>query len=1455
WRRALKAAGVADDIAERVVRDIADSYVGWQENSFPGLLGNVAAGRIANRLDLGGTNCVIDAACASSLGALNLALLELASGRCDMALSGGLDTFNDIFMFMCFSKTPALSPTGDARPFDAACDGTILGEGLGILVLKRLDDARRDGDRVYAVLKAVGTSSDGKGNAVYAPSAAGQAKALRQAYALAGISPATVELIEAHGTGTKVGDATELAALNEVYREARPGGTWCALGSIKSQIGHTKAAAGAAGLIKAALALHRKVLPPTAKVTRPLDGVLPGASPFFVNTEARPWMRPAGHPRRAAVSSFGFGGSNFHCVLEEAGPAMPGIDWDGDVQIVAVSADSRGGLLRALDVWPERPAWEGLRVEAARSRARFDPGEACRLLLVVDRERTDPAALRAKARALVAEGAKPAPDDGIYLGIGQASGGLAMLFPGQGAQHVGMLRALACQFPMMHEALAEADAAAPGDNPRLSDLIYPHPAFSEGERARQEAALRATEVAQPALGAVSLGVLGILEHFGVRPDAVAGHSFGELSALCAAGRIDAKTLASLARLRGRLMADRAHPGDGGTMLAVMAPLDRVEAVVRGERLDAVVANKNAPRQAVLSGPAPEITRAARAFERLRVPTQPLEVSAAFHSRFVAGARGPFLEALRDVAFRPSRVPVFANTTAAPYPDDPDAARALLAGQLAAPVEFVAEVEAMYRSGLRTFLEVGPDARLTGLVAAILDGRPHAALAVDATRGRRGHVADLARALAHLAALGHPVRLPLWDEGVDHEAPVKKPTLTVKVCGANTPPRPKPTPTGSPTPSSKARPDEPAGPCGITGGDDIFAAPWSALTQPSPTRGEGLLSSASPGQEFLAEFEACAMNEEGVLSPSFNQEFPAGFEARATKGEGVLLASSHLVGEYQGGGARQGLASRHHESPPMSQPGTRRALEDGGRTTAPETSPSKSARPAAANQAATSSRFSSSPVAPTNGDIAEPHGLNGTHDDPPMSPTSTNGTAPSSSPTDRLRHPVPPVPAPTPRPILRSGDPAFLEQALRAAQENLIALQKISEQTSRLHRQFLDGQDKTQRAFQSLLEQQQRLVLLGASSTAALPQGLGSVAILDPRHEHRQPDPRPAVEGARAPMPSDPDSLPEGPRTESLLPVGSAVRTDSGDGNTRAHAQDGPHSGPYDRLSSTLKGQPAESLGQGDVLSSLRGWNPDSSSELADPGRASWATDCRPFGAQEHDPGLPFVDPRAVVVDAHLAKTEVGSAVRTDSVDEDSHAYAQEGPLCGPSEDLAPRSSLEWAPPTDPRAVQGILLEVVAEKTGYPVEMLEPDMQLDADLGIDSIKRVEILSALQERLPEAPMIQPEHLGTLRTLRQIAEFLGQGASGSPIAPADSPESSMSPPALTLAPGKVQEVLLEVEAEKTGYPEEMLEPGMQLDADLGIDSIKRVEILSALQERLPEAPAIQPEHLGTLRTLGQI
>ena len=228
WRRALRDSGLSAETTEAVVARIADAYVPWQENSFPGLLGNVVAGRISNRLDLGGTNCVVDAACGSSLGAVHLALLELWSHRSDMVVTGGVDTLNDIFMHMCFAKTSVLSPTGDARPFSQQADGTVLGEGVGMVILKRLADAERDGDRIYAVIRSLGASSDGKSQSIYAPRAEGQCRALQGAYDQAGIDTATVELVEAHGTGTRVGDRVEFQALCQVFGQSSPNGRRCA---------------------------------------------------------------------------------------------------------------------------------------------------------------------------------------------------------------------------------------------------------------------------------------------------------------------------------------------------------------------------------------------------------------------------------------------------------------------------------------------------------------------------------------------------------------------------------------------------------------------------------------------------------------------------------------------------------------------------------------------------------------------------------------------------------------------------------------------------------------------------------------------------------------------------------------------------------------------------------------------------------------------------------------------------------------------------------------------------------------------------------------------------------------------------------------------------------------------------------------------------------------------------
>jgi len=783
WRRAMRAAGVSEDVVQTVIGTMADAYVPWQENSFPGLLGNVVAGRIANRLNLRGTNCVVDAACASSLSAVHLALLELGSGRTDMVVSGGVDALNDIFMFMCFSKTQALSPTGDAKPFAKDADGTVIGEGVGMVVLKRLEDAERDGDRIYALIRGVGTSSDGRSQSIYAPRAAGQTEALRDAYAVSGIDPATVQLVEAHGTGTKVGDAVEFDALKTVYAAAKSDGPWCALGSVKSQIGHTKAAAGAAGLIKVALALHHQVLPATIKVSEPNPKLGIDASPFYLNTETRPWLSANSQPRRSSVSAFGFGGSNFHAVLEEYPGAAADAAWDGSTHIIALSADTVERLQDQLEQWrafiDEGPSPDALAYRALESRRLFSSGHARRLVLVSEVGR-DTARLVADAiAALATEHEQSWSVRNVFFGGSQHPGRVAFLFPGQGSQYVGMGRDLACLFPEARKAIAEANGDATEATGRVSDRIFPHPVFDEGARAAQQAALTRTDVAQPALGAVSLAMLRVLERFGVRPDCTAGHSYGELVALRAAGRIDDDGLRRLSELRGRLMAE--GTGDRGTMVAVQAPLDELDRMLADEGIGAVLANRNSPSQGALSGTRDAIDRAVRACTSRGWPTTPLQVAAAFHSPLMVDAGERFRRALDDITFAAAELPVYANCTAEPYAEDPETVRDTLARQLTSPVDFVTEVENLHAAGVRTFVEVGPRKILTGLVGAALGDRPHDVMALDAAGGRRSGITDLARVLARLSALGHAVDLSAWEPNCPEP---RRPKMVVPLLGTN-----------------------------------------------------------------------------------------------------------------------------------------------------------------------------------------------------------------------------------------------------------------------------------------------------------------------------------------------------------------------------------------------------------------------------------------------------------------------------------------------------------------------------------------------------------------------------------------------------------------------------------------------------------------------------------------------
>ncbi|MFJ9848405.1 SDR family NAD(P)-dependent oxidoreductase [Streptomyces sp. NPDC101150] len=711
------------------------------EDSFPGVLANVIAGRIASRLDLGGANCTVDAACASSLAALDLACRQLRDHDADMTLCGGADVHNGINDYLMFASVRALSPTGRCRPFDAAADGIALGEGVGALVLKRLADAERDGDRIYAVVKAVGSSSDGRSLGLTAPRPEGQRRALERAYRRAGVSPAEVGLLEAHGTGTVVGDATELAVLTDLFEQAgaEPGG--CTLGSVKSQIGHTKCAAGLAGLIKAARAVHAGVRPPTLHLTRPVAD----AGPFRLEADgaARPWPVPV-ERRIAGVSAFGFGGTNYHAVLagyrDAPEPAHALEDWPAELfcfrgadRPAAARAMERLGARLAENDTAGRP-W-ALRDLAAETAAASDgPVQVC----VVAEDLDDLAGKLAAAR-------QGAAADGVHLREEAADPGLtAFLFPGQGSQRTGMLGELFLAFPALRGLLDDAD-------PRCVAAMFPPAAFTPEQRTAQHAAITDTRVAQPALGLASAAAHRLLTTLGVRPDCAAGHSYGELTALWAAGAYDTEALLGLSARRADAILAAAGD-DPGAMAAVPAAPDRVRELTRGTGV--VVANHNAPEQSVIAGPTDAVAAAVTALQTAGTEARRLPVACAFHSPQLAPARDELTEELTTTQVSAPAFPVWSGATARPYRPDPSAIRETLAGQVAEPVRFVEQIEDMYAAGVRTFVEAGPGRVLTGLVGRILGDRPHTAVALDVP-GESG-LARLPQVLARLAAAGVPI---------------------------------------------------------------------------------------------------------------------------------------------------------------------------------------------------------------------------------------------------------------------------------------------------------------------------------------------------------------------------------------------------------------------------------------------------------------------------------------------------------------------------------------------------------------------------------------------------------------------------------------------------------------------------------------------------------------------------
>ncbi len=679
-------------------KDVTD-VTGWLTT----MMGNekdYLATRLAYKLDLRGPALNIQTACSTSLVAVCAAFQSLIGYQCDIALAGGVSVMLPQRRGYLYDEGAITSPDGHCRAFDAKAAGTVFSNGLGVVVLKRLRDALEDGDSILAVVKGSALNNDGSAKVSFtAPSVDGHAQVISLAQALAGIDPDTITYVEAHGTGTPLGDPIEIAGLTQAFRSG--GATrhgYCALGSVKTNMGHLDAAAGVAGLIKAALALRHKTLPASLHFESPNPKLDLAKTPFFVNAARRSWAASAGHPRRAGVSSFGVGGTNAHVVLEEAPPATDRAPAPAE-QLLVLSARSVGALeeaTRRLSGQLESATDIDLRDIAftlQAGRRRF----AQRKVLVC-RGRQDALALLS--------GSDPKR---IVTTVGEdALPRVAFLFPGQGAQYVGMGRGLYESEPMFR---AEVDACAEVLRDHLGDdlraILYP-----AADREASAKALTQTAITQPALFVIEYALARLWESWGLQPDAMIGHSLGEYVAATLSGVFSRDDALALVARRARLMQDQ----PAGSMLAVRAPAEALEPMLSGGLSIAAV---NSPVATVVSGTTEAVNRFEDALSDRNLPAKRLATSHAFHSSMMEPVLETFASLVAKVERRPPSLTWVSCLTGRFIEPSQATDPAYWAAQMRQPVLFARGVESLFEAGDWVTLEVGPGQGLTTLARQTL----------------------------------------------------------------------------------------------------------------------------------------------------------------------------------------------------------------------------------------------------------------------------------------------------------------------------------------------------------------------------------------------------------------------------------------------------------------------------------------------------------------------------------------------------------------------------------------------------------------------------------------------------------------------------------------------------------------------------------------------------------------